>query len=106
MRYMLGIICLLGMTGCSPDPVLRGNFVDISLLKDKEGKLSKDQIEEMIGAPAFVDPTNPYKFFYTGSKGTRYTFFIETTDQVQTISIEYDAAGVLKKVTPIKESSV
>ncbi len=106
MRYIIGMISLLWMAGCSPEPLLRGNFVDLTLLKGKEGIASREQVEALVGSPAFVDPSNSSRFIYTGSKGTRYTFFVKTIHETQTIAVEYDAAGLLKKVTPINDSSL
>jgi outer membrane protein assembly factor BamE (lipoprotein component of BamABCDE complex) len=105
--YSFALSCAaLLINACSPEPVNRGNFINMQLLKGKEGFLTRPEVEALIGSPSFVDPKNPNKVYYVGSKGTRYTFFIESEKEEQSVMVEYDVNGRLLKVAPIVKSAV
>jgi outer membrane protein assembly factor BamE (lipoprotein component of BamABCDE complex) len=97
----MGIFALL-MTGCGADPYNQGNYVDIATLKGKEGIWSKADVEQTIGSPSFVDPTNSLVVYYVGAQGYKYPVVSPTINKALTLKVEYDANQRLKNFSEIE----
>lgn len=90
------------ITGCVADPYNQGNYVDVSLIKGKEGVWGKKEVEQAIGSPSFADPNNPCVVYYVGLQGYKYPIFSPTVQAALTLKVEYDSHGRLKYFTKIE----
>lgn len=96
------VILVLLMTGCGADPYNQGNYVDVATIKGKEGIWSKVDVEQTIGSPSFVDPTNVLVVYYVGAQGYKYPVVSPTINKALTLKIEYDENQKLKKISEIE----
>jgi outer membrane protein assembly factor BamE (lipoprotein component of BamABCDE complex) len=98
------IICALtlAITGCSVEPYNQGNYVDISVLKGKEGVWHRVDVENTIGSPSFEDPKSKNVVYYVGARGVKYPFLSPSLEKTSTIRIEYDSRGKLVMVSAIE----
>lgn len=92
----------LGLTGCDVDPHNRGNYVNITDIKGKEGIWNRKDVENVIGTPSFSDPKNALIVYYVGAQGLKYPMVSPTIHKAATIQLEYDATDKLKKITVVE----
>jgi outer membrane protein assembly factor BamE (lipoprotein component of BamABCDE complex) len=100
-NFML-LILAFTLLGCVADPYNRGNYVNVSEIKGKEGIWTKKDVEQTIGSPSFSDPQNVNIVYYVGAQGYKYPFVSPTVQKAVTLQLEYDAHNKLKKITEIE----
>lgn len=97
------MLCLTLLTvGCVAEPYNQGNYVDVSVLKGKEGVWAKKDVEQAIGSASFSDPKNSLIVYYVGAQGYKYPIVSANIQKARTLRVEYDEKGKLKKITEIK----
>lgn len=96
------VVLTFALLGCAADPYNRGNYVDISEIKGKEGSWTRKDVEQTVGSPSFADPQNSNVVYYVGAQGHKYPFVSPTIHKAATLQLEYDAQGKLRKITAIE----
>lgn len=96
------LIFSLLIAGCGADPYNQGNYVDISTIKGKEGVWRRADVEQTIGSPSFIDPTNALVVYYVGAQGHKHPVVSPTIHKSLRLRLEYDANQTLKKISEIE----
>ncbi|MCW8836889.1 MAG: outer membrane protein assembly factor BamE [Rhodospirillales bacterium] len=102
IRTFLGAAIALTVIACAPRVETRGNLPDSELIAEiSPGKVSKDEVVEILGAPSTVAMFDTEVWYYISERTETTAFFKPELTDRQVLVIRFDDKGIVSTVQTI-----
>ena len=104
-------VCLLFLvmlleTSCVPRVSQLGHFPNAKLISEvKQSKMTKQQVLEKLGSPSAVGTFEDNRWYYITRETEQVAFYEPVLTKSDIILIEFDGAGITKKVEKISNDA-
>ncbi|BBK42378.1 outer membrane protein assembly factor BamE [Allostella vacuolata] len=99
-RILAALFCagLLG-SACSPIVNQHGHLVASEKLAEiRPGTTTKDEVRRILGSPSTLSTFNDGSWYYVSRRTSQVAFFAPSTEDQQSIAIDFDGGGVVTGV--------